>query len=309
MRVGKGEAGAVTAAQPARNSGSGIGEESHHTDSLSAYLATISRRPLFSSTQERRLATRVQAGDARARDKLVEHNLRLVAYVARRYSGLGVDLEDLIQEGTLGLMKAAEKFDPRKGYKFSTYAHWWIRQAAGRAVADKSRTVRLPAHLHEHLSKLRKAEARLGTELGREPTAEELATELDIDREKVDWMQRLRKSIRSLDAPLSSSGEEEGEMSGLIAFLRDSEQAEEIVGATVDEHDHRLVEQALGILTERERYVIRRRYGLDGRQTATLEELARECEVNREAIRKAQRIAERKVGRELTDGLGGAGAA
>lgn len=251
-------------------------EEDGHADSLAAYLNTISQKPLLSPTEERRLARKVRDGCPRAKDELVERNLRLVVYAVKRYRGLGVDFEELVQEGTLGLIRAAEKFDPSKGYKFSTYATWWIRQAAGRAVAYKGRTVRLPAHYHEQLQALRKAERRLSASLGREPTTAELAEERGVSVEKVAQMKRVSQSTASLDAPASSSAERDGDSAALGSLLADEEQGEEVPSQIMALGSRLEVQRALAKLSDKERWVIERRYGLDGRPAATLREIGEE---------------------------------
>lgn len=267
--------------EDARHAVEGDYEEGGHAESFAAYLKTISRKPLLSPTEERRLTRKVRDGCPRAKDELVQRNLRLVVHAVKRYRGLGVDFEELVQEGTLGLIRAAEKFDPAKGYKFSTYATWWIRQAAGRAVGDKGRTVRLPAHYHEQLQTLRQAERRLSASLGREPTTEELAEERGLSVEKIEQMQRIRQSTASLDAPVSGSVSAEGDDStALVSLLADEEASEEVSGSVMALGARSELRPALAKLSEYERWVIERRYGLDGRPAATtLREIGEEAGV------------------------------
>lgn len=270
-------------------------EESGHVESLESYLATISKKPLLSPTEERRLARKVRDGCPQAKDELVERNLRLVVHAAKRYRGQGVDFEELVQEGTLGLIRAAEKFDPEKGYKFSTYAMWWIRQAAGKAVADKGRAVRIPAHYHEQLEALRKAERRMPASLGREPTNEELAAERGVSVEKVMEMQRLRQSVASLDAPASSSAERDGGSAALGSLLADEEQGEEVPSQVMALGSRLEVQRELAKLSDKERWVIERRYGLDGRPAATLREIGEEIGAVYQNIGKINQRAHKRL--------------
>lgn len=272
--------------------------EARHTESLEAFLSTIGSAPLLSPAAEKRLAEKVRAGCARSKDELVRRNLRLVVYAAKRYRGMGVDFEELLQEGTLGLIRAAEKFDPRKGYKFSTYATWWIRQKASRAVFDKARAVRLPVHLHEQLRSFRDGERKLTAEHGREPTNKELAERLEVSEQKVEQLRKDRQPVVSLDAP--TSGGEEGrsddrDAPGLEPFLADLAQGEEPLQSALKSREVALLRQSLSMLDEMERFVLGRRYGLDGEEPTTLKEIAEHLSVHREAVRKYQLKAERKL--------------
>ena len=254
------------------------GEYDGHAQSFEAYLNTISQKPLLSPAEERRLARKVREGCPRAKDELVKRNLLLVVHNAKRYRGLGVDFEELVQEGTFGLIRAAEKFEPEKGFKFSTYATWWIRQAAGRAVADKSRTIRIPVHYQEKLAALREAERSLAAGLGRDATKEELANEIGVEVEKVADMLRIRQSVASVDAPANaaSTDREDDDAAAVVSFLADEEQSEEVSGEALSLLSGLEIRRALAKLSDNERWVVQRRYGLDGRPPATLREIADE---------------------------------
>lgn len=279
-------------------------EASGHAESFAAYLKTISRKPLLSPTEERGLTRKVRGGCQRSKDELVERNLRLVVHTAKRYRGLGVDFEELVQEGTLGLIRAAEKFDPAKGYKFSTYATWWIRQAAGRAVADKGRAIRIPVHYHERLRYLREAERSLSDSLGRQPTTAELADEIAATPKEVATMQRVRQSIASLDAP--AKGAEEGgvgdhEAGSLVSVLADSEQSEELTGVMLAQMSRQQARRAVQELPEKERFVIERRYGLDGGAGASYREIAEESGISYQYIGAVNRRALKRLRAALSE--------
>jgi RNA polymerase primary sigma factor len=183
-------------------------------DSVRLYLREIGKIPLLSSEEELALAQRVVAGDKRAKDKMAEANMRLVVSIAKRYSGRGLDFLDLIQEGNTGLLRAVEKFDPDKGFKFSTYATWWIRQAITRAIADQARTIRIPVHMVETINKLLRTQRRMTQELNREPTIEELAEELEMEPAKVEYVIKIKQDITSLDAGVGRDGEDEDSVLG-----------------------------------------------------------------------------------------------
>ena len=168
-------------------------------DSVKMYLREIGKIPLLTIEEEQKLAHKAANGNKKAKDKMVEANMRLVVSIAKRYSGRGLDLLDLIQEGNTGLLRAVEKFDPEKGFKFSTYATWWVRQAITRAIADQARTIRIPVHMHETINKLLRITRKLTTELNREPTTEEIAEEMDMDVDKIDYIMRIKQDITSLD--------------------------------------------------------------------------------------------------------------
>ena len=258
-------------------------------DPVKAYLKEIGRVPLLSAEEERALARAAKAGDMEARQKLSEANLRLVVSVAKRYAGRGLPFLDLIQEGNLGLMKAAEKFEPDKGFKFSTYATWWIRQAITRAIADQARTIRIPVHMVETINRMRQATNQLVYQNGHEPTPEELAKAMDMSVERVREIQRMAQEPASLESPV---GEEED--SSLGDFVAD-ENAE----APGKAADRAMVAQqinlALKSLTPREEKVIRLRFGLDDGRPRTLEEVGRDFGVTRERVRQIEAKAIRKL--------------
>ena len=258
-------------------------------DPVKAYLKEIGQVPLLSTEEEQTLARAARAGDADARRRLSEANLRLVVSVAKRYAGRGLPFLDLIQEGNLGLMKAAEKFEPDRGFKFSTYATWWIRQSITRAIADQGRTIRIPVHLVEHINRVRKTAGELLRKNGREPTAEEIAVRLEMEPDRVRELLQLAQEPVSLETPV---GEEED------AHLEDFIQDEE-AGIPVDEAGRQLLRRELMIvlksLTPREERVITLRFGLDDGRPRTLEELGKEFNVTRERIRQIEAKALRKL--------------
>ena len=258
-------------------------------DPVKAYLKEIGQVPLLSAEEEQTLARAARAGDADARRRLSEANLRLVVSVAKRYAGRGLPFLDLIQEGNLGLMKAAEKFEPDRGFKFSTYATWWIRQSITRAIADQGRTIRIPVHLVEHINRVRKTAGELLRKNGREPTAEEIAVRLEMEPDRVRELLQLAQEPVSLETPV---GEEED------AHLEDFIQDEE-AGIPVDEAGRQLLRRelmsVLKSLTPREERVITLRFGLDDGRPRTLEELGKEFNVTRERILQIEAKALRKL--------------
>ena len=258
-------------------------------DPVKAYLKEIGRVPLLTMEQELELARAAQAGDADARRKLSEANLRLVVSVAKRYAGRGLPFLDLIQEGNLGLMKAAEKFEPDRGFRFSTYATWWIRQSITRAIADQGRVIRIPVHLVESINRVKKTAGELLRKNGREPTAEEIAVRLDMEPDRVRELLQLAQDPISLETPV---GEEED------AHLEDFIQDEE-AGVPVDEAGRELLRRELAnvlkSLTPREERVLTLRFGLEDGQARTLEELGKEFNVTRERIRQIEAKALRKL--------------
>ena len=258
-------------------------------DPVKTYLKEIGRVPLLTAGQEMTLAKAARAGDADARRALSEANLRLVVSVAKRYAGRGLPFLDLIQEGNLGLMKAAEKFEPERGFKFSTYATWWIRQSITRAIADQARTIRIPVHLVESINRVKKTAGELLRRTGREPTAEEIAAQLDMEPARVRELIQLAQDPISLETPV---GEEED--AHLEDFIQDDE-----AGVPADEAGRQLLRRelmnVLKSLTPREERVIALRFGLEDGRARTLEELGREFNVTRERVRQIEAKALRKL--------------
>ncbi len=259
------------------------------TDSLQLFLKGIGKGRLLSAQEEVELAKRIWRGDLDAKQKMVESNLRLVVSIAKNYRNQGLPFLDLIQEGTIGLVRAAEKFDYRKGFKFSTYATWWIRQAVARALADKARTIRIPVHIVEKLNKIRRAERTLVTALGREPTAEEIAEVTGIEPDEVDAIKRSAQAPISLEKPVGD--EEQSEFGQLIA----DEHAESPYERAVEILTHEALTDALESLSYRERRVLELRYGLDGNHPATLNEVGRTFNVTRERVRQIENQALKKL--------------
>lgn len=259
-------------------------------DSVRLYLREIGKIPLLKADEELALAQRVVAGDKEAKDQMAEANMRLVVSIAKRYVGRGLDLLDLIQEGNTGLLRAVEKFDPDKGFKFSTYATWWIRQAITRAIADQARTIRIPVHMVETINKLLRTQRRLTQELNREPTNEEIAKEMEIDVEKVEHIMKIKQDISSLDASVRDDEED----SVLGDFIEDEDTVspeESATGQLLKEH----VKDMLGALTEREQKILKLRFGLEDGKSHTLEEVGQEFNVTRERIRQIEAKALAKL--------------
>jgi RNA polymerase primary sigma factor len=258
-------------------------------DSLRLYLREIGKVPLLTADQEVTLAKRIERGDMGAKTQMIEANLRLVVSIAKGYLGRGLSFLDLIQEGSLGLIRAVEKFDYRKGYKFSTYATWWIRQAVTRAIADKARTIRIPVHMVEKLNKVVHIERQLVQRLGREPRPEEIAEELEISTEEVREILRMAQLPVSLEKPVGDDEE-----SSLGDFVPD-EQAESPFDTASLSLRRGDIEQALASLPQRERQVIELRFGLTGAQPLTLEEVGRAFGVTRERIRQIENTTLKKL--------------
>ena len=258
-------------------------------DPVKVYLKEIGRVPLLTSEEEVDLAVRMSQGDPQARKRLSEANLRLVVSIAKRYVGRGMQFLDLIQEGNLGLIKAVEKFDHTKGFKFSTYATWWIRQAITRAIADQARTIRIPVHMVETINKVKKVSSQLLHKNGHEPTAEEIADEIDMSVDKVREIMRVAQEPVSLETPIG-----EDEDSHLGDFIPDDE-----APAPADAASHILLREQLGevlhTLTPREEKVLRLRFGLEDGRSRTLEEVGKEFNVTRERIRQIEAKALRKL--------------
>lgn len=261
-------------------------------DSVRMYLREIGKIPLLSSEEEIALAHRIEKGDQKAKDKMAEANMRLVVSIAKRYSGRGLDFLDLIQEGNTGLLRAVEKFDVSKGFKFSTYATWWIRQAITRAIADQSRTIRIPVHMVETINKLLRTQRRMTQELNREPTIEELSKELEMEPEKVEYIIKIKQDITSLDAGIGRDSDEEETSLGELIEDEDSISPEEsATNELLKEH----VNEILGTLSDREQKIIRMRFGLDNGKSHTLEEVGAEFAVTRERIRQIEAKALNKL--------------
>lgn len=258
-------------------------------DPIRLYLKEIGKIPLLLPDDEIRLAKRMQEGDEYAGRQLAEANLRLVVSIAKKYTGRGMPLLDLIQEGNLGLIRAVEKYDYRKGFKFSTYATWWIRQAITRALADQARTIRIPVHMVETLNKMMHASRQLTQELGRQPTTEEIAERLEVAPERVEELRRIAQEPVSLETPV---GEEED--SHLGDFIQDENVAIPADQAAFQVLQEQL-EEALATLTERERLVLKLRFGLIDGRAHTLEEVGQEFNVTRERIRQIESKALRKL--------------
>jgi len=270
-------------------------------DSVRLYLREIGKIPLLKADEELALAQRVVAGDKDAKDKMAEANMRLVVSIAKRYVGRGLDLLDLIQEGNTGLLRAVEKFDPDKGFKFSTYATWWIRQAITRAIADQARVIRIPVHMFETINKLLRTQRRLTQELNREPTNEEIAKAMEMEVEKVEHIMKIKQDIHSLDASVRDDEED----SVLGDFIEDEDTVSPEESATTQllkEH----VKEMLSGLTEREQKILKLRFGLEDGKSHTLEEVGQEFSVTRERIRQIEakalaKLRKHKDARKLHD--------
>jgi RNA polymerase primary sigma factor len=254
---------------------------------LARYLTQIGRERLLTHEEEIDLGRRARAGEEEARDELIERNLRLVVSVAKKYRGMGLPFGDLIQEGNIGLIKAVEKFDPERGWRFATYATWWIRQAVQRAVADKGRTIRVPVHMGEKMRKMARVYNELSAELSRDPTDEEVAERLGWDVDRVRDVKSAIPDATSLNRPLSSD-EDSSELGDFIEDERESGVASEVVR----ELETRRLMESVKRLPERQRRVLIRRYGLGGEEPATLADLSEELGVSRERVRQLQREAE-----------------
>src|SRR6266404_814667 len=259
-------------------------------DSVRLYLREIGKIPLLTAEEELALAKRVVSGDKRAKDQMAEANMRLVVSIAKRYVGRGLDLLDLIQEGNTGLLRAVEKFDPDKGFKFSTYATWWIRQAITRAIADQARTIRIPVHMVETINKLLRTQRRLTQELNREPTNDEIAATMEMDVDKVEHIMKIKQDISSLDASVRDDEED----SVLGDFIED-EDAKTPTESASEQLLKEQVKQILGTLTEREQKILKLRFGLEDGKSHTLEEVGQEFSVTRERIRQIEAKALAKL--------------
>jgi RNA polymerase primary sigma factor len=259
------------------------------TDALQLFLKDIGKVPLLTAAQEVELAKRIERGDHPAKQKMVESNLRLVVSIAKNYRNQGLPFLDLIQEGTIGLVRAAEKFDYRKGFKFSTYATWWIRQAVARALADKARTIRMPVHVVEKLNKIGRIERKLLGEMGREPTIDEIAVELEIDPEEIEHIRRSAQVPISLEKPVGD--EEESEFGHFLAD-ETAPPPDEAVEITLRKE---ILARVLQTLSLHERRVLEMRYGLDGQHPRTLDEVGRTFNVTRERVRQIENQCLKKL--------------
>ena len=266
------------------------------TDSLQLFLKDIGKVDLLTAAQEVELAKRIERGEHRAKQEMVEANLRLVVSIAKRYRNQGLPFLDLIQEGTIGLVRAAEKFDHRKGFKFSTYATWWIRQAVARALADKARTIRMPVHIVEKLNKIVRSERKLRAELGREPSVFEIGLDVELEADEVEQIRRSSQAPVSLEKPVGD--EEESEFGH---FLTDESEPLPEEAAEVEMRKATLT-RVLGTLSLRERRVLELRYGLNGEHPCTLDEVGRTFNVTRERIRQIENQSLKKL-RALADSV------
>lgn len=259
-------------------------------DSVRLYLREIGKIPLLTAEEELALAKKVVSGSKAAKDAMAEANMRLVVSIAKRYVGRGLDLLDLIQEGNTGLLRAVEKFDPDRGFKFSTYATWWIRQAITRAIADQARTIRIPVHMVETINKLLRTQRRLTQELNREPTNDEIAAAMEMDVDKVEHIMKIKQDISSLDASVRDDEED----SVLGDFIEDEDTKTPTESAS-EQLLKEQIRQILGTLTEREQKILKLRFGLEDGKSHTLEEVGQEFSVTRERIRQIEAKALAKL--------------
>jgi RNA polymerase primary sigma factor len=274
-------------------------ESSEAPDPVRTYLKEIGGVSLLSAKDEVRLAKLIEKGDVDAKNALIEANLRLVVSVAKRYMGRGLNLLDLIQEGNLGLIRAVEKFDYRKGFKFSTYATWWIRQAVSRAIADQSRTIRIPVHMVDAINRVTRTQRGMVQDLGRQPTSEEIGKELDLPADKVEELLELSRETVSLEAPMGETD------ASLADFIEDhhEQQPDQVAARKIMRED---LQKTLAGLPERERRIIELRYGLNGNEPMTLEQVGQDFGVTRERIRQMEirtlrRLQKFRMARALQD--------
>ena len=258
-------------------------------DSTRFYLKEISKIPLLTYEEEKKLALRIKDGDQKAIDILVEHNLRLVVSIAKHYTGCGLSLLDLIQEGNVGLIEAAKKYDVDKGFRFSTYATWWVRQKIGRALSDQSRSIRVPAHIAELVSKIKKIMGTMTQELGRTPTEEEIAKKLNIEVDKVKVALDMSQAVSSLDVPV---GEDE---ETTVGDLQADHSVKSLMTNLIDEANRQIIETVFATLNEREANVLRLRFGMNVNHAYTLEEVGNELGITRERVRQIETRALRKM--------------
>jgi RNA polymerase primary sigma factor len=279
----------VVAAEEEEDPAEEIEVQEVSTDALQLFLKDVGRVDLLTAAQEVELAKRIERGDHRAKQEMVEANLRLVVSIAKRYRNQGLPFLDLIQEGTIGLVRAAEKFDHRKGFKFSTYATWWIRQAVARALADKARTIRMPVHIVEKLNKIVRSERKLRAELGREPTSVEIGKDVELTVDEVEQIRRSSQAPVSLEKPV---GDEEESEFGHFLTDENAPLPDEAADTTLRQE---LLRNILGTLSHRERRVLELRYGLGGEQPRTLDEVGRAFNVTRERIRQIENQSLKKL--------------
>lgn len=265
-------------------------------DSVKLYLREIGKIPLLTAEEEYALAQKIINGNEKeakkAKDKMAESNMRLVVSIAKKYSGRGLDFLDLIQEGNTGLLRAVEKFDPDKGFKFSTYATWWIRQAITRAIADQARTIRIPVHMVETINKVLRTQRRLTQELNREPSTEEIAKAMGMDTEKIEYVMKIKQDIASLDASVGRDGEDDD--SSLGDFIEDEDRISPEDSAATQLLKEQIA-SILSTLTDREQKIIKMRFGIGGGKSHTLEEVGAEFSVTRERIRQIEAKALAKL--------------
>lgn len=267
---------------------------SYESDSsLKLYMREIAKTPLLTIAEENDLAERIKSGDEKARTQMIKANLRLVVKIAHDYSGYGLSLSDLISEGNIGLMNAVERFDPEKGGKLSTYGAWWIKQSIKRALANQSKTIRLPIHMVDKIARMRRISSSLAEDLGREPTDDELAAELGLPRQKIAMLKQAAQRPASLDAPIH-----EGEATEYGEIVTD-ESASDPLEMLSDKNMHNEISGLLSILNERERRIIDERFGLSGLKPMLLEDVGREFGVSRERIRQLQNSALAKMRKAL----------
>jgi RNA polymerase primary sigma factor len=267
---------------------------SYESDSsLKLYMREIAKTPLLTIAEENELAERIKAGDEKARTQMIKANLRLVVKIAHDYSGYGLSLSDLISEGNIGLMNAVERFDPEKGGKLSTYGAWWIKQSIKRALANQSKTIRLPIHMVDKIARMRRISSSLAEDLGREPSDDELAAELGLPRQKIAMLKQAAQRPASLDAPIH-----EGEATEYGEIVSD-ESASDPLEMLTDKNMHAEINGLLSILNERERRIIDERFGLSGLKPMLLEDVGREFGVSRERIRQLQNSALAKMRKAL----------
>jgi RNA polymerase primary sigma factor len=297
-QVGQNETGAVVTPPTAKSTAQPMAEASSvdlsgegERTPIHLYLREIGQIPLLTAPEEITLAKRIKRGDKKAREDMIKANLRLVVKIARDYEGYGVPLLDLISEGNIGLMKAVERFDPSKGAKFSTYGAWWIKQAIRRALSNQSKTIRIPVHIIEKISELRRITQKLAEELGRDPSEDELADELNVDASRIRQYLRASQSATSLDAPVNSDEEGGNRVADFVADERAQTPAQELEAQAQLDALRDLIEG----LEAREAAILRRRFGLDGIEEQTLEEIGLDYGVTRERIRQIECVALRKL--------------